>query len=35
MALFVVMFVYIIWIIKMEAKQHGTNILVAIVGRQA
>ncbi len=32
---FVVVFVYIIWIIKMEAKQHGTNILVATVGRQA
>jgi hypothetical protein len=28
-------FGYIIWIIKMETKQHGTNILVATMGRQA
>jgi hypothetical protein len=28
-------FAYIIWIIKMEAKQYGTNNLVATMGRQA
>jgi hypothetical protein len=25
-------FAYIVWIIKMEAKQYGTNILVSTVG---
>jgi hypothetical protein len=28
-------FPYIIWIIQMETKQYGTNILVSTMGRQA
>jgi hypothetical protein len=28
-------FAYIVWIIKMEAKQYGTNILISTMGRQA
>jgi hypothetical protein len=28
-------FGYIVWIIKMEAKQYGINILVATMGKQA
>jgi hypothetical protein len=28
-------FGYIVWIIKMEAKQYGTNIFVFTMGRQA
>jgi nitrate reductase NapE component len=28
-------FGYIVWIIKMETKQYGTNILVATMARQA
>jgi hypothetical protein len=28
-------FVYIVWIMEMEAKQYRTNILVATMGRQA
>jgi hypothetical protein len=28
-------FAYIVWIIEMEAKQYGTNILVSTMGRQA
>jgi hypothetical protein len=28
-------FAYIVWIIKMETKQYGTNNLVATMGRQA
>jgi hypothetical protein len=28
-------FAYIVWIIKMEVKQCGTNILVATMGKQA
>jgi hypothetical protein len=28
-------FAYIVYIIKMEAKQYGTNILVFTMGRQA
>jgi hypothetical protein len=28
-------FAYIVWIIKMEGKQYGTNNLVATMGKQA
>jgi hypothetical protein len=28
-------FAYIVWIIEMEAKQYGTNILVSTMGKQA
>jgi hypothetical protein len=28
-------FAYIVWIIKMEIKQYGTNILVATMEKQA
>jgi hypothetical protein len=28
-------FAYVVWIIEMEAKQYGTNILVSTMGRQA
>jgi hypothetical protein len=28
-------FAYKVWIIEMEAKQYGTNILVFTMGRQA
>jgi hypothetical protein len=28
-------FGYIVWIIEMEAKQYGTNILGSTMGRQA
>jgi hypothetical protein len=28
-------FNYIVWIIKMEAKKYGTNILVLTIGKQA
>jgi hypothetical protein len=28
-------FAYMVWIIKMKAKQYGTNILVSNMGRQA